>query len=166
MPRFLFQPDAFISGELMVGFKTLTPESPTLPKFKGLIARGNLTMSLLDVTQFGVEIERDTAYSFDELHPYYVQTGARVKITQQIGGPFDLQVTIGRYELVYRDLPDPASGPRGSEQLTTGGFAVGYRLGETIRIGVNAQLEKRRSIFRVDRGYDRVIYYGSLSYLL
>ena len=109
-------------------------------------------MSLLDVTQFGVEIERDTAYSFDELHPYYVQTGARVTITQQIGGPFDLQVTIGRYALAYRDLPDPASWPRGSEQLTIGGFAVGYRLGETLRIDVNAQLEKRRSIFRVDRG--------------
>lgn len=166
MPRLLFQPDAFISGELMVGFKTLTPQSPTLPRFEGLITRGNLTVSLLDVTQFGVEVERDTAYSFDALHPYYVQTGARVTITQQIGGPFDLQVTIGRYELVFRDLPDPASGPRGTEQLTTGGLRVGYRLGETLRIGVNAQLQKRHSIFRADRDYDRLIYYGSLSYLL
>ena len=166
MPRLRFQPDAFISGELMVGFKTLTPESPTLQKFEGFIALGNLTVSLLDITEFGVEVERNTEYSFDELHPYYVQTGARVTITQQIGGPFDLRVSIGRYELVYRDLPDPAFGPRGTEQLTTGGVGVGYRLGETIRIGVNGQLEKRRSIFRVDRDYDRIIYYGSISYLL
>ena len=62
----------------------------------------------------------------------YVQTGATVTITQQIGGPFDVEVSFGRYDLRYHDLPDPA-GPRGTERLTRGGFGVRYRLGETIR---------------------------------
>ncbi|MCH7748822.1 MAG: outer membrane beta-barrel protein [Acidobacteria bacterium] len=166
MPRLVFQPDAFISGELMVGFKTLTPTSPALEGFEGVVTQGNLTVSLLDVTQFRIEVERNTEYSFDPLHPYYVQTGATVTITQQIGGPFDLEVSLGRYELAYRDLPDPAFGPRGTEQLTTGKVGVGYRLGETFRVDINGQLEKRRSIFRRDREYDRVIYYGTLAYLL
>ncbi|MEE8129703.1 MAG: outer membrane beta-barrel protein, partial [Vicinamibacterales bacterium] len=166
LPRLLFQPDAFISGELMVGFKTLTPKSPELERFAGLITRGELTVSLLDVTRLGIEVERNTEYSFEPLHPYYVQTGAAVTITQQIGGPFDLQVSIGRYKLVYRNLPDPVFGPRGTEQLTSGGFGVGYRLGETIRIGVTGQLEQRRSGVKPDRDYDRISYYGAISYLL
>ena len=166
MPKLLFQPDAFISGELMVGFKTLTPKSPTLPRFAGFIARGDLTVSLLDVTRLGVVVERDTEYSFDPLHPYYVQTGATATITQQIGGPFDVQVSFGIYELRYRDLPDPVSGPRGTERLTRAGLGVGYRLGESVRIAVNGQLENRRSIFTPNREYDRIIYYGSISYLL
>ena len=166
MPRLVFQPDAFISGELMVGFKTLTPTSPALEGFEGVVTQGNLTLSLLDVTQFRIEVERNTEYSFDPLHPYYVQTGATVTITQQIGGPFDLEVSLGRYELAYRDLPDLAFGPRGTEQLTTGTVGVGYRLGETFRVDINGQLEKRRSIFRRDREYDRIIYYGTLAYLL
>ena len=166
MPRLVFQPDAFISGELMVGFKTLTPTSPALEGFEGVVTQGNLTVSLLDVTQFRIEVERNTEYSFDPRHPYYVQTVATVSITQQIGGPFDLEVSIGRYELAYRDLPDPAFGPRGTEQLTTGKVGVGFRLGETFRVDINGQLEKRRSIFRRDREYDRIIYYGTLAYLL
>ena len=156
MPRLRFQPDAFISGELMVGYKTLTPKSPVLDRFAGFVAQGSLTLSLLDVTEFTIELERDTEYSFEELHPYYVQTGGRLTITQQIGGPFDVQVSGGRYELAFRDLPDPMSGPRGDEQLTTGGLGVGYRIGETIRIGVTGELHKRRSIFRPIRDYDRV----------
>ena len=166
LPRLLFQPDAMISGELMVGYRTLTPKSPELEMFAGIVAQGDLTLSLLDVTQVGIEVSRDTQYSFEELHPYYVQTGGRVSITQQIGGPFDVEITAGRYELAYRDLLDPVSGPRGVERLTTAGLGVGYRLGESIKIGVYGQLEKRGSIFRPDRDYDRIVYYGSISYLL
>ena len=165
-PRLRFRPDAFISGELMVGYKTLTPKSPVLQQFEGIVAQGDLTLSLLDVTQFTIEIERNTEYSFEELHPYYVQAGGRLTITQQIGGPFDVRVNGGRYELSFRDLPDARSGPRGKEQLTIGGFGVGYRIGETIRIGVDGELQKRRSILRPVRDYDRIIYYGSISYLL
>ena len=156
-PRLLLQPDAYISGELMVGFKTLAPKDPLLARFSGVISRGALTMSLLDVTQFQVAVERDTEYSFDPLHPYYVQTGATVTITQQIGGPFDVEVSFGRYDLRYHDLPDPISGPRGTERLTRGGFGVRYRLGETIRVAVDSQLENRRSIVSPGRDYDRII---------
>ena len=166
MPRLTFQPDAVISGELMVGYKTLTPKSPVLETFEGVVALGSLTMSLLDVTRVAVELERNTSYSFEELHPYYVQTGARLTITQQIGGPFDVQITGGRFELNYRNLPDPVAGPRGTEQLTMGGLGIGYQIGETIRLGVNGQFQKRRSILRRDRDYDRTVYYGSISYLL
>ena len=164
LPRLLFQPDAFISGELMVGFKTLKPKNPMLPTFEGIVALGSLSFSLLDVTVFGVEVARTTEDSFDQLHPYYVQTGGRLTITQLIGSSLDLQVSAGLYELTFRDLPDPA-GPRGTEQLTSAGAGIGYRLGETIRIGVNGQLERRRSILRTNRNYDRVVYYGSISYL-
>ena len=123
-------------------------------------------MSLLGVTRLGVVVERDTEYSFDPLHPYYVQTGATATITQQIGGPFDVQVSYGLYELRYQDLPDPVSGPRGTERLTRTGFGVGYRLGESVRIAVNGQLVNRRSIFTPNRDYDRIVYYGSISCLL
>ena len=166
LPTLRFQPDAYISGELMVGYKTLTPDNPTLVGYAGIVARGNLTFSLLDITQFAIELERDTEYSSDELHPYYVQTGAEITITQRIGGPFDVRLVGGRYELAYRDLPDPILGPRGTEQRTTAGVGVGYRLGQTIRFGVNGQFENRRSTLRPERDYDRTVYYASISYLL
>ena len=166
LPRLLFHPDAMISGDLMVGYRTVAPKSRELETFEGLVAQGNLTLSLLDVTRVDIEVSRDTQYSFEELHPYYVQTGGRVSVTQQIGGPFDVEVSAGRYELAYRDLEDPVNGPRGVEQLTTVGLGVGVRLGESITFGVHGRLEKRRSILRPDRRYDRIVYYGALSYLL
>ena len=166
LPRLLFQPDAMISGDLMVGYRTVTPKSPELERFAGIVAQGELTLSLLDVTQLGIEGSRDTEYSFEALHPYYVQTGGRVSITQQVGGPFDVEVSAGRYQLAYRDLLDPVNGPRGVEQLTTVGLGVGYRLGESIKIGVHGRLEERHSNFRPDRDYYRTVYYGSISYLL
>ena len=166
LPRLLFQPDAMVSGELMVGYRTMTPTRRELRMFAGVVAQGDLTISLLDVTQFAIEVSRDTQYSYDELHPYYVQTGGGVSVTQQIGGSFEVKISAGRYELVYRDLPDPVKGPRGVEQLTTVGLGVGYRLGESITIGVQGQFQRRRSILRADRDYDRNVYYGSVSYLL
>ena len=70
LPRLLFQPDAVISGELMIGFKTLTPKNRALPKYGGMVAQGSLSFSLLDVTVFGIEVGRSTEDSFEELHPY------------------------------------------------------------------------------------------------
>lgn len=166
MPMLRFQPDAYISGEIMVGVKTLKPKNPALVGFEGFVARGNITLSLLDLTELTVELERNTEYSLDELHPYFVQTGGRITVIQQIGGPFDVRVTGGRYALSYRDLPDPVLGPRGNERLTLGALGVGYRLTDSIRLGLTGQVESRRSLSRPNRDYDRTVYYGSLSYLL
>jgi hypothetical protein len=165
-PSLTFQPDAYISGRMMVGFKTLTPRSPELEDFVGFVAQGEVTMAFFDATQLAVIVERNTEYSFEPLHPYYVQAGFNLSLTQQIGGPFDVRVSGGRYDLTYRDLPDPDNGPRGTERRTTAGLGVGYRIGETIRMGIDGQIEQRRSIERPDRDYDRLFYYGSITYLL
>ena len=150
LPRLLFQPDAMISGALMVGYRTVTPKSAVLPPFDGIVAEGDLTFSLLDVTRVRAQVSRDTEYSFEALHPYYVQTGGGVSIIQQIGGPFEVVVSAGRYELAYRDLPDPVNGPRGVERQTTLGLGLGYRLGESITVSVRGHLDKRRSTLRPD----------------
>lgn len=164
LPALLFQPDAAISGQVMVGYRSLTPKNTALESFQGLVADGSLVLDFWDVTQFQVEVSRDVEYSFDELHPYYVQSGGRLVVTQQIGGPFEVVLLGGLYDLAYRDLPDVRFGPRGTERRAIAGAGVGYRLGDTVRIGLDAQFDNRRAESRPNRDYDRVIYYGSIIY--
>ena len=162
--RLAFDPDALLAGEVSVGIRDYEPQDPTLEGFRGLVADGALTYTFADVTQIAAQFSRNVNYSFEVDEPYYVETGATLTITQQLLGPLDIVGGAGRQRLSYQTFVDRATDR--ADTVTTYRLGVGYRLGETLRFGVDGELTKRRSTTRPDRRYDRTRFYGSVAYAL
>jgi hypothetical protein len=161
-PTLHFDPSALISGLLTVGYINFEPESPALEPYRGLVATGTLKWSV-DTTRIEGTLERDVRYSYELENPYYVITGGRVTFTQRIAGPLDGQVVGGRQRLAYQELAGVEGDFRGTDTITTWGGGIGFRLGETARLGLNYEDAARRSP-RPERNFDRQRIYGSLAY--
>jgi hypothetical protein len=164
VPTFEFAPDALISGRLTVGFTSFEPESSSIDAYRGLTTSGSLVWSM-DTTKLEGRIERDVHYSYEVLQPYYLTTGAQITLTQIIAGPLDVQLSAGRQRLEYRDneaVPDPSAAER-ADTVVIWSAGLGYRLGDTARIGINYEDASRDSIVFL-RTFDRHRIYGSLSY--
>ena len=164
LPSLVFQPGAALSGSVIVGYRSFAPTNLELEGFNGVEVNTTAAINVRETTQVAIEGSRGIEYSFEELHPYYLQTGGRVQVLQRVGGPVEVTLMGAIYELAFRDLPGDPQGPRGSQRLRLAGIGVGYRLSETVRLSLNAQSEKRRSVARPNRDYDRMFYYGSIAY--
>ena len=101
-PALEFAPEAAIRGRLSVGYQVFAPEDPELFDNKGVVAEGALNWSISGVTMFDLSVGRNVNYSYQDNHPYYLQTGARLRVTQQLPGPFGLQGAVDRQHLSYR----------------------------------------------------------------
>lgn len=163
-PRLEFDPDALVSGDVEFGFRHFKPRGGLQP-YRGLVGRAAVSYTMLQSTQFTLDFQRDTGYSFEEQQPYYIQTGGTLSMTQRIAGPWDLLLRGGRQQLRYREPGVPDADAR-LDHVTTYGGGVGYRLGETVRIGVNVERARRRSTEKPDRRYDRDRYFLSVAYVL
>jgi hypothetical protein len=157
-----FSPSALISGRASVGYRRFTPVAATLADYRGLVAQVGLRYAL-ESTRLDVQVERDVRYSFEELEPYYLLTAGRVTATQRVAGPVDIQATIGRHDMAYRSFGGgPETSRRDWSDIYGGG--VGWRMGETVRLGLNVEFSRRRSDTETDRRYERRRIYGSISY--
>jgi hypothetical protein len=162
-PTLEFDPDALIAGRLTVGFTSFEPENSSIEAYQGLTATGQLTWRL-NTTKLEGLIERDVRYSYEVLQPYYVTTLGRITLTQIITGPLDVQLVAGRQRLEYRDeAPLDLDLDRRADTITTWGGGIGFRVGDTARIGLNYD-DASRSSRRPERNFDRQRVYGSLSY--
>ncbi|HEX2343258.1 MAG TPA: outer membrane beta-barrel protein [Vicinamibacterales bacterium] len=164
VPTLEFAPDALISGRLTVGFTSFEPESPSIEPYRGLTTSGALAWSI-DTTKLEGRIERDVRYSYELLQPYYLTTGGQITLTQIIAGPLDVQLSAGRQRLEYRDNDaalDLSIGER-ADTIVIWSAGIGYRLGDTARIGINYEDASRDSPVLL-RTFDRHRIYGSLSY--
>jgi hypothetical protein len=159
-PSLEFDPTALINGRIAVGYTRFDPVDPSLPPFRGLTAQVGAAYTI-SATKFEVLAERNVRYSFEETQPYYLTTHGRLTVTQQVGGPFDVQGIVGRQRLSYRTFGADAAGRE--DTVVTYGTGVGYRLGDTARLGVNFETSERRSALD-DRQYDRQRVYASLTY--
>lgn len=157
-----FSPSALISGTASAGYRRFTPETDTLAPYEGFVAQVSLGYAI-ESTRIEGTLERDVRYSYEDASPYYVTTGGRLVVTQQIAGPFDVQGTLGRQNLDYREYGGGEEASR-KDWATTRGVGVGYRLGDTARIGVNMEWANRRSDELADRFYDRRRVYGTFTY--
>lgn len=142
----LFDPAALIRGIARIGFRDYRPVVPTVPSYRGTTASVDLTYVLLGMTRFNVQVVRDVSYSYDIAQPYYLQSGVQMMLAQQIYGPLDVVGRFGLESLAYQNREGV------SVQLVDrtdvvhsygGGF--GYHLGDTMRIGVNVDKQRRRS---------------------
>ncbi len=96
--------------------------------------------------------------------PYFVCTGTRVEVAQRVFRPFELVVNAAHHGLDYRlDQGSPGTGARTDTVRVTGG-GLGYYIGETTRVGVNAEVVSRRSSVDPASAFKRTRVFASLSY--
>jgi hypothetical protein len=141
-----FDPAALIKGSATIGYTNFEPLSPGLDGFKGLTTAVNLSYTMLGTTRFDVGANRNIQYSFDVNQPYYLLTGFRLSIAQQIFGPLDVVGRIGRENLAYRDRAGATiEAPNRVDQVLTYGGGIGYHLGKQLRLGFNVDNSRRTS---------------------
>lgn len=157
-----FSPSALITGRVSAGFRRFTPAAASLAAFDGIVVQAGLGYSI-ESTKIEGQLERDVRYSFEEFAPYYLMTAGRVVLTQQLAGPFDVQVLGGRQRLDYREYDGGDEASR-RDRVTHYGGGIGYRLGDTARFGFNLEWSRRRSDELAERRYDRRRFYGTLTY--
>jgi hypothetical protein len=161
LPTLKFDAPAIIQGTFMVGYRRFEPDDPILTGYTGVVARGSLTYSLAERTKFDFTLSRDVQYSFELADPYYIGTGLRLTVTQQLNEYLDVRGTLGFDQLAYRTF-EPVE-EAGTDRATTFGAGVGYRFRPNLRVGVDVEYAQRTSD-RAERQYDRTRVFGSVAY--
>ena len=148
--------DALFRGTAKVGYRRLRMLRPGMPDFSGAVASVDLNYTLLGATRFTVGVTRDIEYSYWVDQPFYVLTGASFSVTQAVGGPWALVARTGLQRLAYRSVaalsvsPEPAEVPAQAkadriDQVTLFGGGLSYKLGPSVRLGLDANYYTRSS---------------------
>jgi hypothetical protein len=146
MPGVQFSPFALISGNAYLGYRKFDTLGPGVPSYRGLVASVGLGYTLLGMTHFSISAQRDIAYSFEILRPYYVLTGGSLTVSQHVGGSWDVQARGGAQRLEYRTFEGgETTVPGNTNHVTSYGGGVGYRVGPATRLGFNIDSYRRRS---------------------
>jgi len=164
MPGFELNPMALISGRVFVGYRDFKPLTDTLPRYRGMVASVDATY-VRDSTRFEARVHRDLAYSYEPTRPYYALLDFGLTVTQRITTAWELVGRGSRQQLAYRQfgsLDGAGAAQRDRGYLYGGG--IGYLLGETFRLGFDANYYTRRSDFELRRDYEGLRLFGSISY--
>lgn len=159
-----FDPHALLKGGASFGFRDFRPLDSSLGGYRGLIASGDLTYTLLGATRFQVQFGRDVQYSYDVNQPYYLQTGVNGSIAQQIFGPFDAIARAGTARLAYQDRADTLVGVANRVDYNhTYGGGLGYHFSSGLRVGFNVDYFNRITDVQ-QRRYTGLRYGASTTY--
>jgi hypothetical protein len=166
MPSVRMEAPAIIEGSLAIGYRKFTPLSADIPEYSGVVALGSISHTFVERTKVDLQLSRDVQYSFELNQPYYLTTGFRVVVTQQLREEIDVRLSAGRDRLDYRaeervpdELPDDQRRDR-SDVFDIGG---GYRFQPNFRVGLDVEFA-RRSSDRPDREYSRTRVFASMNY--
>ncbi len=161
---FDFDALAVITGNASIGYRDFEPESRALPRYRGLVSQATIRYAFQDRFAVVGRFVRDVDYSVEDVQPYFLLNAGTVTLTERLGGPFDIQGTIGREARSYRARTTlPAAPDSASDTTNTVGGGIGYRLGETARIGLTLEFT-RRDALNTGRSSDRRRIYSSVSY--
>jgi hypothetical protein len=166
LPGFEFKPFALISGSVAVGYRWFNPQSPVLPPYQGLIAAVDAKYSV-SATQLAVKVNRDLTYSYQTTEPYYALTDIGLTATQRITTTWDLVGRTGWQSLAYQQFALPAADSVLADHVDHGrlyGGGIGYRIGQTMRVGFDANYYARTSQVDLTRNYSGLRYGFSISY--
>jgi hypothetical protein len=144
LPGFEFKPSALISGAVAVGFRHFNARDETFPDFNGVVASVDARYTLA-ATQFQAQIHRDLAFSFEAANPYYALTDVNVAVTERITQAWDIIGRAGTQKLDYRQIQTSVVSTRPADKGRLYGLGIGYRLGETARLGLDVNYVVRRS---------------------
>ena len=161
LPSLQFDPTSLIRGTLAVGYRRFRTLRADVPDFSGVTAQATIGYTLLDRTKFDVDIARDVQYSYEDLEPYYLSTGGRLTVTQQVIGRLDVQGFAGRQTMAYRHRGLDSESRH--DRAETFGGGTGYRIRENMRLGVTLEINRRLSELDARR-YVRRRLYASLTY--
>ena len=163
MPAAEFAGGGVVAGRIAVGFRKFEPRDALVAPYDGLVAAANVTYTLLGRTRFAIEGTRDVMYSFAVVTPYYLLDSGRITVSQPIGGPVDLIGVASAERLRYQaleGLPDPHLVTR----TTTFGGGLGFRIGQTLRLGLIYDHTERSSSDIEQRDYRRQRIFGLVTY--
>lgn len=164
LPSIRMEAPAIIRGSLAVGYRRFSAIDPATPDYSGVVAQGSLTHTFAEQTKVDLLVSRDVQYSFEETQPYYLTTGFRVVLTQQLGESLDVRAIVGRDRLDYREEATSAV-PNDTriDRASVLGAGAGYRFQANLRIGVDVEFARRTSNVP-DRRYDRTRVFASVTY--
>jgi len=160
-PSLQFDPTALIRGTVAIGYRHFDALDPQVPDYSGVVAQVLAGYTLLERTKFDLDLTRDVQYSYEDLEPYYLTNGGRVTVTHRLVGPFEIQGTLGRQSLAYRNTI--AANSTRTDTVDTYGAGMGYWLRPLLRVGFNWEQTRRLSAIS-DRRYDRRRLFASLAY--
>jgi hypothetical protein len=160
LPGVQLNPRALISGSAQIGYGELRPRTRIVPAFEGLIAAADLSYRLRGATLVGAAFERDVAFSFEPLEPYFVVHSVGGTVRRQLAGPFEVIVRADRHVYAYRMIGSDPSRVRASADRSdvtrVYSVDVGYRLAGTSRLVVGVSHWERLSDRRSSRNYNGI----------
>lgn len=165
MPGFELKPSALIAGRAFVGYRQFNPLNTNLPDYRGLVTAVDVTY-IKGSTRFQTRAERDIAYSFQTVRPYYVLTDLGLTVTQRMMSAWEFLGRAGHQRLAYRQLTSAGAivGAGEPDRGYVVGAGAAYRLGEALRLGVDANYYTRRSKIEGRRDYEGLRVFGSIIY--
>ena len=163
MPGFELRPSALISGTVFVGVRRFQALSQSVPDYQGLIAAVDATY-VAGPTRLGMKVARDLNYSFEPIQPYYALTDLGLVVTERVTHVWDIVGRVGRQALDYKQLKTVTPGPQRTDLIYQYGGGLGYRVGETVRLGFDAIYYRRHSSEVVLRDFKGLRFGGSISY--
>ena len=161
LPAFQFDPTSLLRGTVAVGYRKFRPLSPELPDYSGLLVQTTVGYTLLGRMRFDLDVQRDVQYSYEETEPYYLATGGRLTVTQQLFGSLDVQALGGRQTLSYRAAGVDGATRRDTAELV--GAGLGYRIRDNTRLAVNWEYSRRQSALN-QRQYEKRRVLASLTF--
>jgi hypothetical protein len=152
MSGFDLKPLALISGTALVGYRRFHPLDPTVPTTSGVAARVDAHYAV-SASRVDVRVNRDVVFSYEPTEPYYTLTDIGITLTQRVTYEWDIIGRIGWQALAYQSLVLPTlsgvsatvEAPGHVDHSRQYGGGLGYRVGRTFRVGVNADYYRRLS---------------------
>lgn len=163
MPGFELRPQALISGEVFVGVRQFRTLSDTVPDYTGLVASVKAKYTLAS-TRLGLNVARDITYSYEALQPYYALTDVGGDLTQRITRGWDVVIRASRQSMAYTNVLTEIALAERHDRSWMGGAGVGYRFGETLRLGFDANYYRRTVDLDETRNYEGLRLGASISY--
>jgi len=158
-PTVTFSPGGLLNGSASIGYRKFDGRSADLPDFSGLVAVVNIGATIVGRHRLDTTFTRDLRYSYEDETPYYLSTGGTVTLTTQVSGPFDVRVTGTLQSLDYGQ----SNAGQSSDTYKSYGGGVGYRIRQTLRVGVNVEWSRRDSEV-ADRAFNNNRVYGTFTW--
>lgn len=163
MSGFEFKPFALIAGKVSVGYRHFDILNDLAPDYDGVVASVDARYALA-ATQIQAKINRDITYSFESSEPYYTLTDLSLTVIERITSVWDLVGRGGEQWLAYRSSGAARATPNRVDRGSLFGAGIGYRLGDTVRLGLDANFYRRRSQASRQRNYEGLRFGVSVSY--
>ncbi len=164
MGGFETSPQTLLQGSALVGYQWYEPDSSVVPGFDGVVAVADLTYIARGATRLNVHVDRNLAYSYDVVEPYYVTTGVSAALGRHIVKRWELLLSGGRQRMSYRRSgTGTEAGSSRVDWSTTYGAGLAYGFGRSGRVRVNIDGTSRESVI-TSQNYDGHLISASLDY--